>query len=268
MSEAQRTQHIKEFFDEDSQRYLTARYPSLPTNCDEYSYLVRKRNVLDMLDRIGRRGRILDIGCGPAVYTRDLVERGWNVCGMDLSTGMLQAAAKATNTLAGTPVKFTTGHAEHLPYRDESFDTVLCIGVVSYVTDVPTLLRDVKRILKPGGEAIFQISNSLSVSEIDLKLRRALGRFIPARGELDSHDRFRARVLLHPYRPSTFDDWCAGAGLVQREFQFFDFRQPLIVDRLAPRLSLRFGQMLEGLSRSRAAACMAVGYLARVARKA
>ena len=62
MSESAKTRHIKDFFDEDSRQYLDERYPSIPTTCDQFSYLVRKQYVLEMLDAIGHGGRVLDIG--------------------------------------------------------------------------------------------------------------------------------------------------------------------------------------------------------------
>jgi ubiquinone/menaquinone biosynthesis C-methylase UbiE len=265
MSESAKTRHIKEFFDEDSRQYLDERYPSVPRTCDHLSYLVRKQYVLEMLDAIGASGRVLDIGCGPAVYTRDLVTRGWNVYGMDISSGMLEAAVRLAKSLPRS-VKFTAAHATQLPYLSESFDAVLCVGVVSYVSDVPALLREVRRMLRPGGQAIFQISNALAISEFDLRVRRQLGRLLPRRRELDAHDRFRENVMLNPYSPATFDAWCRDALLDRREFRFFDFRPPLVVDRLVPRLSLGVGRALEALSRSRVSAGMAAGYLVRVAR--
>src|SRR5678815_1235122 len=104
MSESAKPRHIKDFFDEDSRQYLDERYPSIPTTCDQFSYLVRKQYVLEMLDAIGHGGRVLDIGCGPAVYTRDLVERGWNVYGMDISTGMLETAVRLARAAASREV--------------------------------------------------------------------------------------------------------------------------------------------------------------------
>lgn len=266
MSDAVRAQHIKEFFDEDSRQYLNERYPVEPKTCDQFSYLIRKRYVLEMLDRIPHKGRILDIGCGPAVYTRDLVGRGWNVCGVDLSSGMLQTAARAAGTLQGKPVRFAAAQATELPFRDRSFDAVLCVGVVSYVDSVPALLKDVCRVLRPGGEAIFQISNAQSMAEVDLKVREALGRLLPKPKDLDAHDRFRAQVKLHPYRPSTLNGWCDQARLARLEFRFFDFRPPLVIDRLLPSLSLAVGRRLEALSRSTLATGLGSGYLVRVRR--
>jgi ubiquinone/menaquinone biosynthesis C-methylase UbiE len=264
MSNVVRTRQIQEFFDEDSRRYLTERYPEAPTTCDQFSYLIRKQYVLEMLDRMPRVGRILDIGCGPAVYTRDLVSRGWEVCGVDLSSGMLKTAARNASALDGKPVRFAAAQATELPFLNRSFDAVLCVGVVSYVDSVPALLREIRRTLKPHGEAVFQISNALSISEVDLRLRTYAGTLIRRRRQLDSHDRFRAQVRLHPYRPATFDRWCREAGLSRREFRFFDFRPPLVIDRLMPALSLIAGRRLESLSRSSLATGLGAGYLVRV----
>lgn len=264
MTQTARTQHIKEFFDEDSRQYIDERYPDVPKTCDQHSYLARKRYVLEMLDRIGRGGRILDIGCGPAVYTRDLVMRGWKVCGVDLSTGMLQAAARAAASLPGHRVAFASAQANELPFQDASFDAALCVGVVSYVESVPRLLHDVRRSLRPGGQAIFQISNTLSAAEVDIRVRHHLEKLLPRRRPLDAHDRFRSRVRLRPYRPGTFDAWCREAGLEICEFRFFDFRPPLVIDRLLPATSLRLGRILESLGRSRMAAPLGAGYLVRV----
>jgi len=59
---------------------------------------------------------------------------------------------------------------------------------------------------------------------------------------------------------------CEDALLERRDFRFFDFRPPLVIDRLAPKLSLGVGRALEALSRSRVSTGMAAGYLVRVSR--
>ena len=259
-----RTQRIKEFFDEDSVRYLDQRYPAEPRTCDQLSYIVRRRHVLDMLDRAGSGGRLIDIGCGPAVLTPELVRRGWRVAAVDLSTGMLGAAHGAAAALPPGSVRFAAAQATRLPFRDGTFDVALCIGVVSYVDDVPALLEGVRRVLRPGGEAIFQISNAIGMFEIEGRVIETVRKIVPSRHR-DSHDRFRAEVKLHPYRPGLFDRWCREAGLERREFRFFDFRPPQVIQRLAPALSLRAGQALDAFGRSSVTTGLAASYLVRVA---
>jgi len=260
-----RTRRIKEFFDEDSTQYLDQRYPDEPRTCDQFSYIVRRQYVLEMLERAGRGGRLLDVGCGPAVLTPELVRRGWRVNAVDLSTGMLSTARRAVSGLPEGSVRFAAAQATRLPFQDGSFDVVLCIGVVSYVDDVPELLAGVRRVLRPGGQAIFQISNALGIFELEGRVLERVRRVVPTR-ERDSHDRFRSQVQLHAYRPSTFDRWCREAGLPQCEYRFYDFRPPLVVNRFAPGLSLRMGKRLESLGRSPLATGLAANYLVRVAR--
>lgn len=267
MSDVARTQHVREFFDEDSTQYVGARYPDEARTCDQLSYLTRRRHVLEMLDRIGARGRVLDIGCGPGVLTEDLLQRGWQVSGIDLSMGMLAVARQTAAKHSGWSVGLAAAQATRLPFRVGSFDAVLCIGVVSYVDDLVALLKEIRNVLRPGGQAIFQISNAWSVSELDARLRGWLRRMVPHGGPRDATDRFNAVVRLQPYRPGDFEAQCALAGLEKREFRFYNFRPPLAVDRLAPALSLRAGRRLEALGLSRLATALAAGYLVRVARK-
>jgi SAM-dependent methyltransferase len=260
-----RTRRIKEFFDEDSARYINDRYPAEPRTCDQFSYIVRKQYVLEMLDRVGAGGQLLDVGCGPGVLTPDLVRRGWRVSAVDLSTGMLAAARRATDGLPEGSVRFAAAQATRLPFRDAAFDVVLCIGVVSYVDDVPALLEGIRRVLRPGGQAIFQISNALGMFEVEGRVLEMLRRIAPSPAR-DSHDRFRSQVQLHPYRPGAFDRWCRHAGLERRQFRFFDFRPPQVINRLAPGLSLKAGRRLEALGTSLVATGLAASYLVRVAR--
>jgi ubiquinone/menaquinone biosynthesis C-methylase UbiE len=259
-----RTKQIKEFFDEDSVRYLDQRYPSEPQNADQFSYYIRRQYVLEMLERIGTGGRLLDIGCGPGVLTPELVRRGWTVSAMDLSTGMLSAARRSTSNLPAGSVRFAAAQATHLPFRSGTFDAVICIGVVSYVNDVPALLADVRRVLRPGGQAIIQISNALGLPDIDGRVVGKLKSFVQKSG--DSHDRFTSQVKLHPYRPGAFDTWCRQAGLDRREFRFFDFRMPRVISKFAPDAAFKAGRSLEILSRSSAATPFAAGYLVRLGR--
>lgn len=266
MTEAGRTRHIKEFFDGDSSRYLTDRYPQEARTCDQFSYIVRRQYVLDMFDRIPHPGRVLDVGCGPAVLTPDLVARGWQVNGVDLSSGMLAAATRSAAALPGKRVAFAAAEATQLPFVNASFDAVLCIGVISYVHDVKVLLDDVRRVLRPGGQAILQISNAWSVAEVDQKFRASLKRLLRRQRQRDPLEKFDAHVKLRPYRPGTFERWCADAGLRPVEFRFYNFRPPRLVDRLAPAMSLFAARQLESLGRSRLVTGLGAGFLIRVVR--
>jgi hypothetical protein len=93
-----------------------------------------------------------------------------------------------------------------------------------------------------------------------------LKRIVRGRQALDRHDRFLASAQLRAYRPSQFDRWCRDGGFDIRERRFFDFRPPLLIDRLAPAASLAMGRRLEAIGGSRAGTLMGAGYLVRVSR--
>ncbi len=94
------------------------------------------------------RGRLLDVGCGHGRDTAHFAKRGFEAHGVDRSTGLLaiarQAAPRAT---------FTQGDMRHLPYRDRAFDALWVCASLLHVPKaaVPLALRELRRVLAPGG---------------------------------------------------------------------------------------------------------------------
>ena len=94
------------------------------------------------------KGRTLDVGCGTG-YHLDLVE---DITGLDPSREMLEKAKEK-----GKPL--VLGKGEHLPFKDEEFDTVLCMFSVLNVCDAEKTAQEIKRVLKPGGLAIVSVAS-------------------------------------------------------------------------------------------------------------
>ncbi len=69
--------------------------------------------------------RILDVGTGTGFLALILAELGHEVVGLDLSEGMLRVARKKAKQ-RGLKIQFKLGDAENLPFKDESFDAVIC----------------------------------------------------------------------------------------------------------------------------------------------
>ena len=97
---------------------------------------------------------VLDLGCGAgfdALVAAQLVGPSGRVAGIDLSPEML-AVARAG--LAGTGlarVAFAEAQVEALPFPDAAFDVVLSNGVLNLVPDKPRAVRELFRVLRPGG---------------------------------------------------------------------------------------------------------------------
>lgn len=96
--------------------------------------------------------RALDVGCGTGVLTVALAERGFTVTGVDHSPGMMRLALdKAAAAGVADRVTLSQGDIRRLPYPDASFDVVTCQGVLHHLDDLHGTLREMHRVLAPGG---------------------------------------------------------------------------------------------------------------------
>jgi SAM-dependent methyltransferase len=94
---------------------------------------------------------VLELGCGAAQGARWAIGEGARAVGLDLSLGMLRAAA-AVDADQGTHVPTVAGDAERLPLRDQSFDAAFsAFGALPFVADAGAALRELHRVLRPGG---------------------------------------------------------------------------------------------------------------------
>jgi len=108
-----------------------------------------------------RDARVLDIACGTGDFCREVAADGAWAAGLDRSTGMLAAAARATAPLV-------RGDALFLPVRDSSFDGITCGFALRNVVALDPLFAECARALKPGGRFAF-----LEVAEPESPLVRA-----------------------------------------------------------------------------------------------
>jgi len=101
--------------------------------------------------------RILEIGPGTGYYTLDLAE--WvgsdgKVEIFDLQPEMLDHTLRRAGERGLTNVLPTQGDAQQLPYSDDSFDAAILITVLGEIPDQDAALREVARVLKPGGRLV------------------------------------------------------------------------------------------------------------------
>lgn len=108
-----------------------------------------------------RGQRVLELGCGAAAGARWLHTEGAYAVGLDLSAGMLRhARTAAARTGVAAPLVQADGLA--LPFPDGCFDAVCtAFGAVPFVTDSAALMREVARVLRPGGRWVFALTHPM-----------------------------------------------------------------------------------------------------------
>lgn len=111
----------------------------------------------ELLTRIEPRPgeRVLDLACGTGVVARGAAARigpEGTVIGVDPSPAMLEVAIRVSVDEA-IPIEWHQGHGEALPFADASFDVVLCQQGMQFMTDRPAAVREMHRVLVPGGRA-------------------------------------------------------------------------------------------------------------------
>jgi SAM-dependent methyltransferase len=108
-----------------------------------------------------RGKRVLDVGCGAGTDLVRFARAGASVTGIDLAASSI-ALARQNFALEGLQAHLLVGDGEKLPFADRRFDLVYAHGVMQYTTDAASLVRECRRVLKPGGTAIFQVYNRVS----------------------------------------------------------------------------------------------------------
>lgn len=93
---------------------------------------------------------IVDVGSGPGIYARDLALRGARVTAVDSAPAM-RAGAIAEAEATGVVIEVADGEANALPFPDATFDAATLVQVIEYVPDAVGALREIARVLRPGG---------------------------------------------------------------------------------------------------------------------
>jgi SAM-dependent methyltransferase len=103
--------------------------------------------VLSRYLNLTGRQRVLDVGSGKGAFCGELARAGHSVVGVDPST----PAAAIAKTYVNPGGDFVLGGGEALPFSDERFDRVISVCVLEHTKDDLRVLREVRRVLKPGG---------------------------------------------------------------------------------------------------------------------
>lgn len=119
-----------------------------------HMYLMGIQRLLPFV-RLPAMPAILDVGCGTGLNLIEAARRfspARLLVGIDISPGMV-AVAQAKTASLGLPASIVQGDAEQLlPFPDRTFDLVICNSVFHWFKDRPKAMREIARVMRPGGQ--------------------------------------------------------------------------------------------------------------------
>ncbi len=187
--------------------------------------------------------RVLDLGCGLGEYVRGFARQGAEAFGCDVAQSRLAEARRR-----GSGDRLAGAAGEFLPYRSGSFDVVVLNEVIEHVSDDRATMREVGRVLAPGGIAVLYAPNRLYPFEthgIYLGKRYIFGN-IPLVNWLPNILRNRLVPHARAYTARGLERVCAASGLriVDHSYVYPGF------DNIAARVPLVAGLLRAGCYRA------------------
>jgi ubiquinone biosynthesis O-methyltransferase len=114
---------------------------------------IEQRLMLELAGELQGR-RVVDVGCGDGALACVMASRGADVTGIDPDPAML-AAARSHAAAAGVRAEFLEGRVEQLPFPDASVEVIVSVTVLCFVPDAAGAVREMARVLRPGGRLVL-----------------------------------------------------------------------------------------------------------------
>ena len=175
--------------------------------------LIFEPYALDIASRLASRHpkRVLEVAAGTGVVTRAIVAAlpsDAAIFATDLSQAMLDRAA-----FIGTdrPIEWRQADAMQLPYRDGTFDAVVCQFGVMFFADKAKAFAEARRVLAPGGTLLFSVWDRIEENEFADSVTSSLAQLFPA-----DPPRFLSRIPHGYHDRDSIEHDLALAGFTQR----------------------------------------------------
>ena len=154
--------------------------------------------------RISPGLRILELGCGDGTLWTDnlsLLPEDISITLSDISSGMLRDARRAIGS-SDTRFAFRAFDCRKIPCKDESFDLVIANHVLFYCDDIPAVLKDVRRVLAPGGRFLCSAYGKAHMQEVSQLVQDFDERIVLSADRLyERFGRENGQRILAPFFP-------------------------------------------------------------------
>ena len=143
------------------------------------------------VERAADYQNVLDVGCGAnLVYDQVLIDRGKQVVGVDFTWNFLKLAPQ------DSPISLIQGDALSLPFKNETFDAVICSETVEHIPDDGLAVSELARVLRPRGWLFFTVPNLWNAARILEIIKNLNPRVNLMPGHLREYSRGKVSRLL------------------------------------------------------------------------
>lgn len=138
-------------------------------------FLSKRSDTLFAFTPVIKKTVMLDLGCGSGEHMKDFLPNVKHIYGVDYSKQMIDIAAKELKKFPRSSYTLIKADAARVPLKAKSIDVIIAMGLLDYVSSPEDVLRECKRLLKPGGILVFSMPKSPSFFSF---LRTPIGIFL------------------------------------------------------------------------------------------
>jgi len=238
---------ISEFFDHHGERWISVYDQERQERWYEYYPIRIRERYACALIRDEAKGTALDLGCGGGHALLEMRRMGFaRVVGVDISDNMLECARRlVTKHAANNGIEVHRCDVQNLTVVDtDSTDVCTALGVIEYLPSDGPMLREVHRILRPGGVFVVQVRNRYCYKSV---LANILRMIVPP---------LRSKIWYREHNPAAFRATLRQNGFTVEEYRFahyyalFPFSYTPGTKILIRWLDNFLNRQLEGLSTS------------------
>jgi SAM-dependent methyltransferase len=173
---------------------------AVPTAPQQYGNLEANLRFIEQTGALATPCEVLEIGSGAGTLLHELSSRGHRVQGIEVDPVRVEDVRRWYPDLA---VRLVRGTA--LPFPDAAFDVVLSFDVFEHIPDSDAHLREVRRVLRPGGIYLMQTPNKWTNIVFETIRWRSFTRFREDHCSLHTLGQLRRRLRAHGFIPRVFD---------------------------------------------------------------